>query len=64
MLQKASAIAAAVEAESRVQQVQAGLRDQEEQANAAVKVTNHVHDLPLAVTAVIYHEGILRELAQ
>lgn len=38
MLSQAAAIAAAVEAEAQVQQVQAGLRDQEEQASAAVKV--------------------------
>ena len=38
MLSRAAAISAAVEAEAGVQQVQAGLRDQEEQASAAVKV--------------------------
>ena len=38
MLSRASAISASVEAEARVQQVQAGLRHQEEQASAAVKV--------------------------
>ena len=38
MLSKAAAISTAVEAEERLHQVQAGLRDCEEQANDAVKV--------------------------
>lgn len=41
MLSKAVAISAAVEAEGQLQQVQASLRDQEEQANDAVKVFSH-----------------------
>ena len=42
MRSKAAAISAAVEAEARVQQLQAGLRDQEERANTAVKVSRHL----------------------
>ena len=38
MLKRAAAISAAVEAEGRLRQVQAGLRAEEEQANDAVKV--------------------------
>ena len=38
MLGRAAAISAALEAEEHLRQIQAGLRDQEEQANDAVKV--------------------------
>ena len=38
MLGQAAAISAALEAEEHLRQIQAGLRDQEEQANDAVKV--------------------------
>jgi len=38
MLGRAAAISAALEAEGHLRQIQAGLRDQEEQANDAVKV--------------------------
>lgn len=39
MLKSAAAIAATVEAEGRLRQVQAALRDQEQQADDAVKVS-------------------------
>lgn len=38
MLGRAAAISASLEAEEHLRQIQAGLRDQEEQANDAVKV--------------------------
>lgn len=38
VLSRAAAISAAVESEARLREVQAGLREQEEQANDAVKV--------------------------
>lgn len=41
MLSKAAAISTAVEAEERLRQVQASLRNCEEQANDAVKVLFH-----------------------
>ena len=44
MLSKAAAISTAVEAEERLRQVQASLRNCEEQANDAVKVLQqHLH---------------------
>ena len=56
MLSKAAAISAAVEAEGQLRQVQANLRDQEEQANDAVKVLAcHVSAADAAFVTPLLH---------
>ena len=60
ILGRAAAISAAVEAEARVRQVQAGLRDQEEQASAAVKVRNsYITCIRLGLSAMLGDEARL-----
>ena len=59
MLNSAAAIAATVELEGRLRQVQAALRDQEQQADDAVKVslcvyTSH-HSVPESTSVIRAH---------